>query len=190
MRFFLRIGFVRSFLRLALSFVYDTRYLKGFYFDEKCMGWYWALRSIRSCFFGQNRRCFWPVNPQTVVNGATNIKFHPDDLHIFQVPGCYWQAHDATITVGRNCHVAPNVGLITTNHDIYHPNAHVKGRDIVIADDCWIGMNAVVLPGVILGNHTVVAAGAVVTRSFPDGYCVLGGIPARVIKQLDRSLVE
>ena len=44
-------------------------------------------------------------------------------------------------------------------------------------------MNAVVLPGVVLGDNTVVAAGAVVTKSFPDGYCTVAGVPARVISR-------
>jgi len=58
---------------------------------------------------------------------------------------------------------------------------------VTIGDYCWIGMNATILPNVILGNHTIVAAGAVVTRSFPEGYCILAGNPARIIKQLDPS---
>ncbi|MBS7109518.1 MAG: hypothetical protein KH076_09760 [Streptococcus sp.] len=48
-------------------------------------------------------------------------------------------------------------------------------------------MNSVILPGVILGDHTIVGAGAVVTHSFPDGYCIIGGNPARIIKALDIS---
>ena len=56
---------------------------------------------------------------------------------------------------------------------------------MVIGDECWIASNAVILPGVHLGKHTIVAAGAVVSKSFPEGWCVIGGIPAKVIKRLD-----
>lgn len=45
-------------------------------------------------------------------------------------------------------------------------------------------MNSVVLPGVSLGPHTVVGAGSVVTKSFPDGYCVVAGNPAKIIRRL------
>jgi len=45
-------------------------------------------------------------------------------------------------------------------------------------------MNAVILPGVHLGDHTIVAAGSVVTKSFPQGNCILGGVPAKVVKEL------
>lgn len=48
-------------------------------------------------------------------------------------------------------------------------------------------MNAVILPNVILGDHTIVAANSVVTKSFPDGYSVLAGSPARIIKALNRE---
>lgn len=51
---------------------------------------------------------------------------------------------------------------------------------IVIGDDCWIGARAIILPGVHIGKQSIVAAGSVVTRSFPDR-CILGG-PAKLLK--------
>ena len=162
------------------SLFYDRQYLKGYFFDERIVGWIWAWRGI-----GKNKRqnkdVPWPISSTTVVVGAKNIKFDLSSLNIFQTPGGYWQAIDATITVGKNCYVAPNVGIITTNHDSNNPHNHVKGKSIFIGDNCWIGMNAVILPGVVLGNNTVVAAGAVVTKSVPQGHCTVAGVPARII---------
>ena len=43
------------------------------------------------------------------------------------------------------------------------------------------------MPGVTLGDYTIVAAGAVVTKSFPEGFCVIGGVPAKKIKDLEKS---
>jgi len=54
-----------------------------------------------------------------------------------------------------------------------------KGVDI--GDDCWIGANATIVDGVSVGSHSIVAAGAVVTRSFPER-SVIGGVPARLLK--------
>lgn len=59
-----------------------------------------------------------------------------------------------------------------------------QGKSVRIGNDVWIGGNCTILPGVTIGNKVVVAAGAVVTREVPDN-CVVGGVPARVIKTLD-----
>ena len=171
-------------LKLIFSLFYSRKYLRGYYFDKKKMGWYWCFIGLPSRIWGANRNIPWPVNPRTIVSNAKNIEFNIDDIHIFQTPGCYWQNQQAKIIIGRNCYVAPNVGLITTNHDVYDVTKHVAGKDIVLGEKCWIGMNAMILPGVTLGPHTVVGAGSVVTHSFPQGNCVIAGNPAKVIREL------
>ena len=60
-------------------------------------------------------------------------------------------------------------------------------KEVRIEDYCWIGINVVILPGVHLGPRTIVDAGSVVTKSFPDGFCVIGGNPAKIIKVLDKE---
>lgn len=60
-------------------------------------------------------------------------------------------------------------------------------EDVIIEKDCWIGRNATILPGVHLGPHTIVGAGSVVTNSFPEGWCVIGGNPARKIQEISRE---
>lgn len=60
-------------------------------------------------------------------------------------------------------------------------------KDVIICDYSWIGMGEIILLGVILGKRTIVAAGSVVTKSFPDGFCVIGGNPAKFIKVLERE---
>ena len=72
------------------------------------------------------------------------------------------------------------------NHDTSnHSNRVVKTT--IIGDYSWIGMNSIILPGVKLGKRTVVAAGAVITKSFPEGFCVLAGNPAKIVKLLDKD---
>ena len=57
---------------------------------------------------------------------------------------------------------------------------------IPVYPDHEIGMNPVILPGVTLGPKTVVGAGSVVTKPFPEGHCIIAGNPARVIRKLER----
>jgi acetyltransferase-like isoleucine patch superfamily enzyme len=54
----------------------------------------------------------------------------------------------------------------------------------VIGDDCWLATGCIILPGVKLGNHVIVAAGAVVTRSFEEDNIILGGTPAKIVKRI------
>jgi acetyltransferase-like isoleucine patch superfamily enzyme len=59
----------------------------------------------------------------------------------------------------------------------------VSTSAVVIEDDIWIGANAVILPGLTIGHHSVVAAGAVVTKDVPP-HSLVAGVPAKVIKQI------
>jgi acetyltransferase-like isoleucine patch superfamily enzyme len=134
---------------------------------------------------GFNRAAPWPVSPFSSIGPPENIQFDPDDLNNFQGIGCYFQCFAARIVIGSGTYIAQNVGIITANHDPCDPHRHLLGKDVVIGRSCWIGMNAVILPGVRLGDHTVVGAGAVVSRSFPEGHCVLAGVPARLVRRFD-----
>ncbi|MFD1901681.1 chorismate mutase [Enterococcus termitis] len=91
------------------------------------------------------------------------------------------------ITIGDNCMFGPNAQLYTATHPL-HPvkrNSGLEyGKPITIGDNVWFGGGVVITPGVTLGDNVVVAAGAVVTKSFPDN-CVIGGNPAKLIKEID-----
>ena len=56
-----------------------------------------------------------------------------------------------------------------------------------VGKDVWIGGNATILPGITIGNNVVVAAGAVVTKDVPDN-CLVGGVPAKVIKNIENDI--
>jgi acetyltransferase-like isoleucine patch superfamily enzyme len=136
---------------------------------------------------GVNGDAYWPMHFSSKVVEASRIR-----VGVGTAPGlshgCYIQGTNG-IELGDYTIVAPGVGIISANHDIYDCSMHERERPIRIGRYCWLGMNSVILPGVCLGDHTVVAAGAVVTRSFPDGYCVVGGVPARVLKTLSRDRI-
>ena len=69
-------------------------------------------------------------------------------------------------------------------HDSIDEPMQLQGileKDIVIGDDVWVGYGAQILSGVIVGSHSIVAAGAVVTKEVPP-YAIVGGVPARVLR--------
>lgn len=175
-----KVSFImKGFLRLF----YEEKYLKGKYFEEKRIGFIWAFQGIKSRIFGFNK-VPWPCGHNTIVGTPENIYFKQSSLNVFQMNGCYFQAHRGKIYIGENCEIAPNCGLITTNHDFKNLSVHQEGKDIVIGDNCWIGMNSVILPGVILGKRTIVGAGSVVTKNFKEGNVIIAGVPAVIIKKL------
>ncbi|MFZ4056704.1 MAG: acyltransferase [Ferruginibacter sp.] len=91
------------------------------------------------------------------------------------------------VAIGNNVILAQNIVMSGLNHnytDVTIP-IYLQGETtalITVEDDCWIGANAVITAGVTIGKHSVVAGGAVVTKSIPP-YSVAVGNPARVIKQ-------
>ena len=91
------------------------------------------------------------------------------------------------ITLGDNVIVGNYVSFHSENHIFSDTTTPIRlqgtsHKGIFIGDDCWIGAKATILDGVHLGKGCVVAAGAVVTKSFPDNV-VIGGIPAEVLKK-------
>lgn len=167
---------------------YDKEFLQGRWFQGKLhglcsQGWRWVAQDgFSKLLFGHNPKARFPVSQHVRVICPENIHFHPDDLNNFHGNGNYYQAI-GEIYIGRGTYIAPNVGLITANHDLQDLDRHLPPKPIRLGEGCWIGMNAVVLPGVTLGPGTVVGAGAVVTKSFPEGHCILAGNPAEIKKR-------
>ncbi len=94
------------------------------------------------------------------------------------------------INIGDNVMIGPNTLITTVNHPMT-PMGRRKhlgiAKPVNIGDDVWIGGNVTVLPGVTIGNNVVVAAGAVVTKDIPDN-CLVGGVPAKVIRELENDV--
>ncbi len=105
---------------------------------------------------------------------------------------------DAEVTVGENCNFGPNVTIVTPMHPMLAderralrcPDGSEKrlcwAKPVHIGDNCWLGANVVVCPGVTVGDNCVIGAGSVVTRSIPaDSFAA--GNPCRVIRALTQA---
>lgn len=100
---------------------------------------------------------------------------------------CIWAEQNSKIVFGDNVLVGPGAKMFCGNHGtqlngvpmVYQARTE---KDITIGNDVWIGANSVITSGVTIGDGAIVAAGSVVTKNVPSN-CIVGGIPAKVIKE-------
>ena len=100
---------------------------------------------------------------------------------------------DSAVTIGNDCNFGPNVTIVTPVHPMLANERRLLkcsdgverhlcfAKPVTIGDDCWVGANVVICPGVTIGNGCVIGAGRVVTRDVPPDSFAAGN-PARVIR--------
>lgn len=94
------------------------------------------------------------------------------------------------VTMGDNVWIGPGTLITTVNHPLSPKGRREHlgiAKPVIIGNDVWIGGNCTILPGVTIGNNVVVAAGAVVTKDVPDN-CVVGGVPARKLRDIENDI--
>jgi acetyltransferase-like isoleucine patch superfamily enzyme len=165
-----------NFLRLVLSKFFG----EGFY-GRGLPLWLVVKAGFIQKMIGFNRSVPWPVHWSSKISCPSRIARGTRYPGLGM--GCHIDGRNG-IKFGKNVWIGPRVSVISMNHDPNDYHRYVKCDPIVIGDNCWLGANSVILPGVELGTHTVVAAGSVVTRSFKDSNQVLAGVPAQVVKEL------
>jgi acetyltransferase-like isoleucine patch superfamily enzyme len=119
--------------------------------------------------------------------------FIPQNIHlgkdVFINQQCILAA-DEKIIIGDNVSIGFRAMLITSNYELYpDPATNRRPRyfePITIGKNVWIGSGAIILPGVTIGDGCVVAAGAVVTKDIPS-YTLVGEVPARIIRKMDKK---
>ena len=98
----------------------------------------------------------------------------------------------AKVCIGDYCLIGPSTLITTVNHPLSPRGRRARlsrVKPVTIGNDVWIGGNCTILPGVTIGNNVVIAAGAVVTRDVPDN-CVVAGIPAKRIRDLENDIAQ
>lgn len=99
----------------------------------------------------------------------------------------YRRTHGRPLQIGSNVSIAGEVRIYTMEHDIDSPTFEEKGAPVVIDDYVVIGTRVTILPGVHIGKGAVIASGAVVTSDVPD-FTVVGGVPAKYIRDRSKNL--
>lgn len=95
----------------------------------------------------------------------------------------------AQVTFGDNVFIAPNCGFYTAGHplDVAQRNAGLEyARPITVGNNVWIGAQVCVLPGVTIGDNSVIGAGSVVTKSIPPNSVAIGN-PCRVVRTISAN---
>jgi len=136
----------------------------------------WNVRLGRRCFIGNAVLDTLGGNGRIEIGDGSIIYSSAELL-------CH---HRSTIRIGRNVLFTRGAGAVTGGHVFDDPSATILSQgirtaDITVGDDCWIGYRAILLPGVRVGQGTVVGAGSVVTHDLPERV-VAGGVPAKVIR--------
>ncbi|MBN2167369.1 MAG: acyltransferase [Marinilabiliaceae bacterium] len=132
--------------------------------------------------WSEHRKISWPVHPSTQIKAPENIKI--GTLAPGLAVNCYIDARNG-IELEENVWIGPNVSIISMDHDINNYDQYVKESPIIIQKNSLLTSGCKILPGVVLGEHTIVAAGTVVTKSFPEGNQILAGVPAKIVKTIE-----
>lgn len=136
---------------------------------------------------GINRSVPWPVHFTSYVKG--HEKIHSKTELVGEAIRNYIDGRNGII-LEENVWLGPNVSIISQNHDENDYNKYIDGKPIIIRKNSLLLANCVILPEVELGEHTIVAAGAIVTKSFLEGNQLIGGVPAKIIKKLENYNFE
>lgn len=150
---------------------------------DKMWTWAWK-RSMKHCGRGVYLR---PLSSD--IKGLKNLSIG-DGTSIPK--GSTFYCTDAPLTIGRKVIFGPHPTIITGDHRTDLIGRHIidvtaeeklpeNDQPVVIEDDVWCGANVTILKGVTIGRGSIIAAGAVVTQSFPP-YSIIGGVPARLLK--------
>lgn len=138
------------------------------------------LRALMSELVGYEVDEGFGLFPPIYSDFGRNIKL---GRNVFINSGCCFQDQGG-IELGDGCMIGHQVVIATLNHDLMpERRASMMPAKVTLGRNVWVGAHATILPGVTIGDNSVVAAGAVVTKDVPAN-CVAAGVPARVVKRL------
>ena len=138
-------------------------------------------RALLSELFGYRVPKTLRVFPPLYSDFGKNIRVGE---RVFINACCHFQDHGG-VTIGDDCMIGHNVVFATLNHGMKPADRfNTYPAPITLGKGVWVGSNSTILPGVTVGDHAVIAAGAVVNKDV-EANTVVGGVPARLIKRID-----
>lgn len=178
-------GFMES--NVDLFYMDSILLHKGVYIDRYCR----LHASESEIILGNNNRVMKGAYVCSYVSNARKGEGIITGSACWIGINTHLQSGQGGLTIGNNVLIGPNVVISTGIHDYEKTDLSALeqefyGKPINIGDNVWIGGNAVVLGGVNIGEHSVVAAGAVVAGDVAP-YTVVGGVPARKIRDMQRE---
>lgn len=165
-------------LIFKIKIIRDYFYFRTVYHSESGF-WKFAWYQIFPYFKGKK---YFPTDRRSTCFGNILVG---KNSKVTQRGGCYIQGL-GKVFIGDYVRIAQNCIVTSSNHDVLDHSKEIA-KETIIGDYCWIASNACIMAGVVLGPRTVVGAGAVVTKSFPEGYCIIGGNPAKLLKTIDKD---
>jgi maltose O-acetyltransferase len=135
------------------------------------------------------------IGEQSLVQGRVRLTGHGNPCELLTIgrdtliTGGLHADLGAPVRIGNGVRIGHDVSLLTISHEVgadYFRAGPSVVSEIVIEDGCWIASRATILPGVVIGRGSIVAAGAVVTRSVPPSTLV-AGVPARIVRELSEE---
>lgn len=127
------------------------------------------------------------IGNDALLDGRFKREWHEGENKLIHYIRDFWNSKDRSLTIGNNVSIAGEARIFTMEHDVDNPDFAEVGAPVIIDDYAVIGTRVTILPGVHMGKGAVAASGAVVTKDVPP-YTVVGGIPAKFIKERSRDL--
>lgn len=123
------------------------------------------------------------VHPSVSFRRGENIEL--GDYTRIQNNCCLWASPNSKIIVGEYSGLGPGTLVFSSNHKYAQGEMYVKQpwveKTVTIGRNVWVGSGCIILPGVTIGDNSVIAAGSVVTKDVPEG-ALMGGVPAKQLR--------
>jgi len=131
------------------------------------------------------------IGNKVSINGYTSFfgdgAVFIDDNSWIGLKNTFYRTTSASIKIGKNCDIGPEVTFVTGSHEIGDENRRAGigiGQDIIIGDGCWVGARVTIIGGVTISKGSIIGAGAVVCSDVPEN-CLYAGVPAKFVRKLN-----